>query len=64
MHKVAIIHLKIQNKSIIVTNSCMFDQPETSSPDLDFAHEVSQIHVILNNEVCVQTFGGDAVLLL
>lgn len=42
----------------------MFDQPETSSPDLDFAHEVSQIHVILNNEVCVQTFGGDAVLLL
>lgn len=31
---------------------------------LDFAHEVSERHIVLNNEVGVETFGGDAALLL
>lgn len=31
---------------------------------LNFAHEVSERHVVLNNEVSVDAFGGDAALLL
>lgn len=35
-----------------------------SCSDLNFTHEVSESHVVLDHEVCVQTFGGDAALLL
>lgn len=76
MHKVAVIHLREGKKSKIKWPRTAFTDTKIkelacgtyfslkAAPDLDFPHEVSELHIILNDEVCIKTFGRDAVLLL
>ena len=75
MHKIPIIHLRegentqlIGEKTTLTVTKNTFiyfeKQEHSAAPDLDFTHEVSELHVILEDEVCVETVGRDAVLLL
>ena len=71
MHKISIINLREGKKYKLTafthTNEAIVRQQvrnEKKAPYLNFTQEVSEVHIILNDEVCIKTFGGDTVLLL
>lgn len=66
MHKIPIMHLKVdQNARRHLFNYIIsLEIKKKNFSHLNFTQEVSERHIILKNEVCVEPFGGDAALLL